>query len=31
MIGGVDVFADVRKALGIETSAASIGANLLGI
>ncbi len=31
VIGGVDVFADVRKALGIETSAASIGANVLGI
>lgn len=31
VIGGADIFADVRKALGIETSAASIGANVVGI
>jgi len=31
VIGGVDVFADIRSALGIETSAASIGANVAGI
>ena len=31
VIGGTDIFADVRKALGIETSAASIGANVVGI
>lgn len=31
VIGGKDIFADVRKALGIETSAASIGANVVGI
>lgn len=31
VIGGVDMFADVRSALGIETSAASIGANVVGI